>query len=658
MKRGLKNALRLALLGTTGVAACAAIPSGQSSKESADAVPARQEPAITIGKASFRIPFTIDAHGSRPSKVELWVSTDAGKSWQMHGSSSPDVSGFDFKAAAQGEYLFLVQSVDESGVAYPSNAPPMRVLVDTEKPQVALEADLNSAGQLEIDLRVTEPNLEPRSAKLRLRTNRDSDWQKVPTELLAAAPGKPGQYRLKQAADIESCREVAIVFRVEDKAGNACEATYKYEMPRTASLPDLTLASTDGDSSHLTTAEQTARHRFESMPGATAWAPAKPSTREVAASTPESTKESRPGKLAGAHQGLKLELPTDLVPPRGSRENDAAARQPSADSPYGGRTLQSEDAYANSEELPLPPATDTQMVGELRSEQPPQQHYTATDARRRQEMPGSGETVPTHLSPQSTGKGGEEVYRDLHRTEPKDYSANHAPSAVDPSPNREVAPERSRAPEIDDTDVFQCNTRTFSLDYSVQSLGGSSLSDVQLWGTEDGGAHWTMWGTDPDRVSPFDVKVGNDGTFGFRMVIVGTNGVVSNRPKFGDKPDVELEVDTERPTAQITRAVYGKGTAEGQLVIDYNCSDARLARNSVSLHYRTSKRNPWQQIESGLPAVETYLWQPPRDLPDQVYLKVEAIDRAGNVGVYELVDPIDIKGLAPRGRIHRVRPIR
>ena len=93
-----------------------------------------------------------------------------------------------------------------------------------------------------------------------------------------------------------------------------------------------------------------------------------------------------------------------------------------------------------------------------------------------------------------------------------------------------------------------------------------------------------MWGTDPDRVSPFDVKVGNDGMFGFRMVIVGTNGVVSNRPKFGDTPDVELEVDTEQPSAQITRAVYGKGTAEGQLVIDYSCKDSRLARNPASLH--------------------------------------------------------------------------
>ncbi|GAB5404168.1 MAG: hypothetical protein Aurels2KO_23990 [Aureliella sp.] len=646
MKRGLKNALRLALLGTTGVAACAAIPGGQASRGDAEA--ARKQPAITIGKASFRIPFTIDSHGSRPSKVELWVSTDAGKSWQKHGSSAPDASGFDFKAAAQGEYLFLVQSVDVAGVAYPSNAPPMRVLVDTEKPKVTLEADLNDVGQLAIALQIDDPNLNPQTAQLRLRTNRDSDWQNIPTDQLAVVPGKPGKYRLKQLADIDSCREVALVFRIEDKAGNAGEATYKYEMPRTASLPDLTLASTDSDGSHLPAAQQSARRRFEPMPGATSWAPAKPATRQIAANAPAegSDKKPRPGKLAGANQGLKLELPSDLEPNRtnervGSSEIGAGA------SPYGGPALSSPGGFANSEELPLPPAEQPGAVGRPQLERPEsatrsgQQRYTSTDARPQQEGMSAGATHPAESTPDSTHlSGGADRRQSARKT-------------VD-EPSQDLA----QPPRSESSDVFQCNTRTFSLDYSVESLGGSSLSDVQLWGTEDGGAHWSMWGTDPDRVSPFDVKVGNDGMFGFRMVIVGTNGVVSNRPKFGDKPDVELEVDTEQPSAQITRAVYGKGTAEGQLVIDYSCKDSRLARNPVSLHYRTSKRNPWQPIESGLPASDTYLWQPPRDLPDQIYLKVEAVDRAGNVGSYELVDPIDIKGLAPRGRIHRVRPIR
>lgn len=631
MKRGLKTALRLALLGSTGIAACAAMPEGQP--EGAGAGKTATDPAIAIGKASFRIPFTIDARGSRPSKVQLWVSTDQGTSWQMHGAKAPDSTGFDFKAAAQGEYLFLVQSVDEAGVAYPSNAPPMRVLVDTEKPQLTLEADITAAGQLAIDLKIVEPFLKNDSAQLRIRTNRTPEWQEIPASQLAVVPGKPGVYRLKQLADIEPCREVAIVFRIEDTAGNAGETTLKYEMPRTAALPDLTLASTPAgvDGSQLTAG--TPSKRFESIPGATSWAPAKPSTRKIAAGENVVT---RPGKLTGTHAGLELELPGE--PPRESLRGEEQLPLQSEPnpagfqgSPYGGSSVVGPGAGGparssvsqQTEELPLPPSMNSRPDSAY-------QQYTSSQSQRSAD-PRNFPTSPPE----------------------RDVAPDPRVAGSDPA-----SAETFKEPAIDSSDVFQCNTRTFSLDYSVESLGGSSLSDVQLWGTEDGGARWEMWGTDPDRVSPFDVKVGSDGKFGFRMVIVGTNGVVSNRPKYGDKPDVLLEVDTDEPQAQITRAVYGKGNAEGQLVIDYHCNDPRLVQLPASLYYRTSKGAQWQVIATGLDASDTYLWQPPRDLPDQIYLKVEAVDRAGNTGTYELVDAIDIKGLAPRGRIHRIRPIR
>ncbi len=207
-------------------------------------------------------------------------------------------------------------------------------------------------------------------------------------------------------------------------------------------------------------------------------------------------------------------------------------------------------------------------------------------------------------------------------------------------------------------DAFQCNSRAFSLDYAVESLGGSSLSTVQLWGTEDAGASWQQWGEDPDRVSPFDVKVGNDGLFGFRMVVVSANGLVSNKPRPGDKADVWIQVDTSVPTVQISRAVYGIGQLEGKLVVDFSCIDNQLLRQPAALYYRTNKAEKWRLIEQNLDANDTYAWKPPLDLPDHIYLKVQAVDQAGNIGNHELDKPINVKGLAPRGRIHRVRPIR
>lgn len=679
MKSRLKTALRAALLGSTALVAVYAARAATSSPESE---------VIPLRKAEFRIPFTIDSRGTTPAKVQLWVSTDQGTSWQLHGSQLPTEKSFKFRAAAQGEYQFLVQSVDEEGVAYPSTAPPMRVLIDTQKPEVEMDADLTAAGQLRVDLAIVDEHLDPQTGKLKLRTNLDAEWQTVSASQLAVVPGRPGAYRLKQLVEVGNCRDVSIVFVIKDTAGNSAEATFKYEMPRTASRPGMAFASTDEPDGITRLAARPGEGYPPTIPGSTSWVPAAESTLAVGRNqsalqsqsaarppvaqrnpqqpvrpsaqvgtqnrtaspygspvVPQQTVPSQsaqpqtgPGQLAGNASdtnslgGLSLELPADL--PEAANATPKAPRS-APGIPKG---------TGASEELPLPPA----LQGEAANTAPrlaPNMPNGAMDGPLLQDAP----VAPQNLGAPDVRSG---------RYGASGLEAEEDRSVPPPSGHLVDQPSRVAKPEIPTEEAFQCNTRTFSLDYSVESLGGSTLSDVELWGTEDGGVHWQMWGKDPDRVSPFDVKVGNDGKFGFRMVVVGANGVVSNRPKAGDSADVWLHIDTSKPTSQITRAVYGTGVTEGKLVIDYRASDDNLAQQPVSILYRTNLTEQWKTIEQGLNASDTYVWQPPVNLPDKVYLKLKAIDRAGNIGEYELDEPIDIKGLAPRGRIHRVRPIR
>jgi hypothetical protein len=51
------------------------------------------------------------------------------------------------------------------------------------------------------------------------------------------------------------------------------------------------------------------------------------------------------------------------------------------------------------------------------------------------------------------------------------------------------------------------------------------------------------------------------------------------------------------------------------------------------------------------------LWAGNPNMPRRVYLKIEAYDRAGNVFVDRMELPVDLEGLAPRGRIQGFRPI-
>ncbi len=60
---------------------------------------------------------------------------------------------------------------------------------------------------------------------------------------------------------------------------------------------------------------------------------------------------------------------------------------------------------------------------------------------------------------------------------------------------------------------------------------------------------------------------------------------------------------------------------------------------------------------SGLRNTGIYLWKADPSLPQQVYLRIQAVDRAGNVQEHRLDLPINLRGLTPRGRIQGFRPI-
>jgi len=206
-------------------------------------------------------------------------------------------------------------------------------------------------------------------------------------------------------------------------------------------------------------------------------------------------------------------------------------------------------------------------------------------------------------------------------------------------------------------DPFHSRSRSFSLDYDVLSDSASGVVQVELWGTEDQGQTWRAWGTDPDRRSPFDVQVNHDGLFGFRMVVVTDRGLASRQPQPGEPADAWILVDTQPPQPRIVSALYGRGEEAGQLVIEYLCQDADLAERPVSFSFSDSPQGPWTTLATGLRNSGRYLWRADPNLPRQIYLRLEVVDRAGNVGRHQLDVPIEVEGLAPRGRIQGFRPL-
>jgi hypothetical protein len=200
-------------------------------------------------------------------------------------------------------------------------------------------------------------------------------------------------------------------------------------------------------------------------------------------------------------------------------------------------------------------------------------------------------------------------------------------------------------------------TRTFDLEYDIAPVDSSGVARVELWGTRDGGRSWRKFGRDDDCRSPVRVDVDDEGVYGFRIVVESGSGRGGVAPVSGDRPEIWVGVDLTPPTARITAAGPTAGRGSAQLRIDWQAYDENLPPRPISLHYSRHPGGPWSMIAAGLKNTGHYIWTPDRYVPDQVYLRLDVGDTAGNNTTIRTSRPVTLTRPQPTGRIRSVRPI-
>lgn len=650
-------------------------------------------PTHVLASRTFSIPFRV-ATRDAASRVELLVTEGGGVTvgddaggdrgfsggfsggipWRTAATlSATGARAFSYTAAGDGEYWFTTRTI--GGGASPSAAGEdiLRVRVDTTPPEIALDVDADGDGVVEARWEVVDATRTDEPV-VRYATDQMKAWEIVPS-------GATDRVRFTPAGDWD---QIAVHVSIRDAAGNNGGEQRIVRRPRVAVAPLRRLAAAPG------------RSRYDGFGGYAPPADADPTGRPSAASPDDASRRwggvGLPASAAGAiatmrRSGTAGRMVSDAPvavsagPPESS---PTAETSPTPATPRPG-------GPSRPYELVPPPAARRPATSDgtdERSTPTPGQRRPVDGRSSANDGPsltfnddlinatpnGSEESAETVPTPDASRRSGgvrspvdspSEAFRPIVRTDPPPTSVSAEPP--DRSPG-DVPPERNgsvdrRGRSVEASALFDrvprrfSDSRRFSLDYEVELISARGVEAIELYGSTDRGATWSLWGRDPDRTSPFDIETRESGTFGYRIVVVGSGGLASPRPLAGDEPDIVVVVDETPPKVRFRSVAYGDGDEAGSLIVEFDAIDENFDERPLTLSIGETPDGPWTTIGGGLRNNGRYAWPANPSLPRAFYLRLDATDQAGNVTTRVLDEPVDAQGLAPRARIRGFRSL-
>ncbi len=212
------------------------------------------------------------------------------------------------------------------------------------------------------------------------------------------------------------------------------------------------------------------------------------------------------------------------------------------------------------------------------------------------------------------------------------------------------------------------NSKRISLNYELKEVGPSKVSLVELWLTRDG-RNWQKYKEDANAQPPFIVEVNDEGLYGFTLVARSGVGLGERPPQVGDPPQVWVEVDLTKPVVRILNIEPPRTIDDRNLTITWSASDKNFGLRPITLSYRNASQpkgssgagenaeetdGTWHTIVKDLENTGRYVWSMPQDVPFRMYFKVEATDRAGNIGEAQTSNPILVDLSKPKVSITNV----
>lgn len=183
---------------------------------------------IITSQTQFDVPFNTDDTTGRLIEIQLYVSTDLGKSWNLYARQSPLVKQIPFQSVGDGEYLFALKTLDRDRQLLPTGPPmpTLRIVVDTRKPELQMRIDPDKSGRIAAAWHAADFNLDRQSLVLSFRAqgpNQAATWYPIPSGSSPNAEHQadPGvfQDRIVWWPDV-SADAIVVKAEIKDLAGN------------------------------------------------------------------------------------------------------------------------------------------------------------------------------------------------------------------------------------------------------------------------------------------------------------------------------------------------------------------------------------------------------------------------------------------------------
>jgi hypothetical protein len=196
------------------------------------------------------------------------------------------------------------------------------------------------------------------------------------------------------------------------------------------------------------------------------------------------------------------------------------------------------------------------------------------------------------------------------------------------------------------------NKRRFQLNYKLEEVGPSGVPKLEVWRCTPL-LDWKRLDT-VEAKPPVIINAEGEGRYGFTLIPISGVELAPKRPERGDPPQVWVEVDETAPRVRVERVEVGRGADSGNVTVHWEASDNRkLADKPITISFSDKATGgTWTAIATQLPNTRSFVWRyDEKAVPHQFYVKVDAVDMAGNVGSDVLPTAVKVDLHVPRVNI-------